>query len=85
LLKQQVDFLLFFDYPQQSIQQGWGTFLLPRAALIVEYRWRAANIKNFILKFYLYLQKENKKLCQGARETPFDIPVYISACLGVSL
>jgi len=40
--------------------QGWGTYLLSQAALIVEYRWRAAK-NNFILKFYLNLQKEIRR------------------------
>jgi len=41
----------------------------------LEYRWRATNIINFILKFYRYLPKGNKerKLCQGARETSLDL------------
>jgi len=28
----------------QALEQGWGTYLLSRAAWILEYRWRAAKI-----------------------------------------
>jgi len=37
--------------------QGYGTYLLLRAAWIVEYRWWAAKI-NFIFNFYLFLPKK---------------------------
>jgi len=37
------------------LKQGWGTYLLPRAARVVLYGWRAAKSINFILKFYHYL------------------------------
>jgi len=37
------------------LRQGWGTYLLSRAAWIIHCRWRAAISINFILKFYLYL------------------------------
>jgi len=32
----------------EHIVQGWGTFLLSRAAWIGHYRWRAAKSSNFI-------------------------------------
>ena len=38
-----------------SLHQGWGTYLLSRAAWIVHYRWRAAKSIDFILNFHLYL------------------------------
>jgi len=31
-------------YQRMSLRQGWATYLLSRAAWIVEYRWRAAKI-----------------------------------------
>jgi len=54
---------------KQCIKSGMGTYLLSPVAWIVEYRWRAANLINFVVKFYLCLPKESKekKLCQGAR------------------
>jgi len=38
-----------------NVNQGWGTYLLSRAAGIVHYRWWAEKSIVFILKFYLYL------------------------------
>jgi len=56
-------------------RQGPGNCLLLRTAYIVEYRWRASKIVDFILKFYPYFPKENKKgeLWEGTRETWLDL------------
>ena len=50
-------FILFLCGPLFDIDltQGWGTYLLSRAAWSVDYRWRAAKSINFILKLHLYL------------------------------
>jgi len=36
----------------EHLEQGWGTYLLSRAAWIMQYRWRNAESNNFILKLY---------------------------------
>ena len=56
-------------------RQGPGNCLLLRTAYIVEYRWRASKIVGFILKFYPYFYKENKKreLWEETRETWLDV------------
>jgi len=37
--------------PAIGLLQGWGAYLLSRAAKIVRYHWWAAKSINFILKF----------------------------------
>jgi len=41
------------------LSQGWGTYLLSRAAGNVHYRRRAGKSIGFILKFNLYLTMRN--------------------------
>jgi len=38
-----------------TVEQGWRTSILSRAALIVDYRWWATKSIIFVLKFYLYV------------------------------
>jgi len=45
-----------FSEPCKASEQGWGTYLLSRAASIVEYiAGRQQITMNLMLKFYLYL------------------------------
>jgi len=43
-----------------TIDQGWGTYLLSQAALIVDDCWRAAKTINLIQRFNLYLTMRDK-------------------------
>jgi len=42
----------------KALNQGWRTYLLPRAIWFVHYGWPAAKSIYFILKFKLYLNCE---------------------------
>jgi len=41
--------------PEKSYTKGWGTYLLSRAAWIVDYRWRRKITQFFPLKIYPHL------------------------------
>ena len=57
-----------------------GTYTQSQAAWIVEYRWRAAKLRNFKLKIHFHGIKENKEriLCQAARGTSLKMRVCLS-------
>jgi len=75
--------ILTWKYFRQdlSCRPGMGTYLLSRAAWLMEYRWPGGK-SNFILKFCLHLPKGNKerKLCHRARDTSLGL---LFTCLPV--
>jgi len=68
-----------------TLNQGWETELLSRAAWIVEYRWRAVKSSYIIFNFYFYLPKESEeKKTMSSSERDFSLlTVYMSACHGI--
>jgi len=68
-MRQQLAINLRYCYSSRTVMGNLSTIM---GRMNVHYRWRAAKSMNFILKFYLYLNYEQKYLL---------LTCYLSNCL----